>query len=107
MRRGNNWLKLINYVDNALFYSNSDRFREEFESALKKRLNLSLMGKAKWYLGMEIKQTLEHTIFNQEKYVYNIVIRFEKSFKHEFKTKGSLLPNNFIPNKKDCPTAEL
>ena len=48
-------MKLIYYVDDALYYSNNDKFREEFESALKKRFNLSLMGKAKLYLGMEIK----------------------------------------------------
>ena len=42
-----------------------------------------------------------------EQYVKNIVSRFEKSFKHEFKTKDSPLPNNFIPSKKDCPTTEL
>ena len=47
LRRGNDWLKLLNYVDDALYYSNNDKFREIFESALKKRFNLFLMGKAK------------------------------------------------------------
>ena len=65
------------------------------------------MGKTKWYLGMEIKQIPEYITWNQEQYVKNIVNRFEKSFKHEFKTKDSPLPNNFIPSKKDCPTTEL
>ena len=65
------------------------------------------MGKAKWYLGMEIKQTSENITLDQEQYFKNIVSRFEKSFKHEFKTKDSPLPNNFIPSKKDCPTTEL
>ena len=87
LRRGNDWLKLINYVDDALYYSNNDKFREEFESALKKRFNLSLMGKVKWYLGMEIKQTSENITLDQEQYVKNIVSRFEKSFKHESKLK--------------------
>ena len=50
----------------ALSYSNNDKFREEFKSALKKRFNLSLMDKAKWYLGMDIKQTPEHIILNQD-----------------------------------------
>ena len=45
LRRGNNWIKLINYVDDALYYSNNDNFRSEFETALKKKFNLSLMGK--------------------------------------------------------------
>ena len=87
LRRGNDCLKLINHVDDALFYSNNDKFREEFESALKNTFNLSLMGKAKWYLGMEVKQTPENIILNQEQYVKNIVSRFEKFFKHEFKPR--------------------
>ena len=40
LRRGNDWLKLINCVDDAFYYSNNDRFREEFEAALMKRFNL-------------------------------------------------------------------
>ena len=54
LRRGKDWIKLINYVDGALYYSNYDVFREEFDTALKRKFNLSLMGKAKWYLGMNI-----------------------------------------------------
>ena len=40
LRRGNDWLRLINYVDDALYYSNNNKFREEFEFTLKKRFNL-------------------------------------------------------------------
>ena len=36
LRRGNDWLKLINYIDDALYYSNNDKFREEFESPKEK-----------------------------------------------------------------------
>ena len=60
LRRGNDWIKLINYVDDALYYSNNDNFRREFETALKKKFNLSLMGKAKWYLGMKMNKTMIH-----------------------------------------------
>ena len=106
-RRGNDWLKLTNYVDDASYNFNNDKFREEFESAPKKIFNLSLMVKAKWHLGMEIKQTPENIILNQEQYVKNSVIQFEKSSKHEFKTKDSPSPNNFIPSKKDYLTTDL
>ena len=65
------------------------------------------MSKAKWYLEMKIKQTSEHIALNQEQYIKNIVSHFEKSLKHEFKTKDSPLPNIFIPSEKDCHTTEL
>ena len=28
LRKGDNWIKLINYVNDALYYSNNDKFRE-------------------------------------------------------------------------------
>ena len=43
---------MINYVDDALYYANNDNFRMDFELLLKKRFNLTLMGEAKWYQGM-------------------------------------------------------
>ena len=64
------------------------------------------MGKAKRYLGMKINQASENITLNQDQYVKNIVSRFEKSFKHQFKTKDSPLPRNFVPSKKDCPITE-
>ena len=38
LREGDKWLKLINYVDDALYYSNNEDFRLSFEKSLKKNL---------------------------------------------------------------------
>ena len=65
------------------------------------------MGRAKWYLGIKIKQNSEHITLDQGQYVNNIVSRFEKSFKHQFKIKDNPLPRNFSPCKKDSPTTNL
>ena len=37
----------------------------------------------------------------------NIVNRFEKNFKHQFKIKDSQLPSNFTSSKKDSPITDL
>ena len=50
------WIKMINYVDDALYYAGDDKTRDVFELSLKNKFNLILMGIAKWYLGMRIKQ---------------------------------------------------
>ena len=105
VRKGDHWI--INYVDNFLYYSNDDKFREDFESLVKKKFNLSLLGKAKWFLGMKIKQTSEHITLDQDQYVKNIVSRFEKSFKQQFKRKDIPLPSNFTPSKKDSPITDF
>ena len=46
-RKGQNWIRLINYVDDALYTSNNEETRLEFETKLKKKFNLTLMGQAK------------------------------------------------------------
>ena len=46
-RKDKDWIKIINYVDDACYYCNNDDIRKEFENKLKKRFNLTLMGEAK------------------------------------------------------------
>ena len=105
-RKGTSWIKMINYVDDALYYASDDKTRESFELSLKNKFNLTLLGIAKWYLGMRIRQEDDYITLDQDQYVKNIITRFEKSFKHEFKTKDSPLPANFVPSKKDSPTVD-
>ena len=69
-------------------------------------IHLTLMGEAKWYLGMRIRQYKNYIILDQDQYVKNIITRFEKQFKHPFKLKDLPLPSSFIPTKKDSPKME-
>ena len=55
-RHKNDWIKMINYVDDALYFCSNDTVREDFEKSLKRKFNLTLLGEAKWYLGMRITQ---------------------------------------------------
>ena len=105
-RRENDWVKLINYVDDALYYASCDKDREDFELSLKNTFNLTLLGEAKWYLEMRIKQDKDFISLDQDQYVKNTISRFEKSFKRPFKRKDFPLPISFIPTRKDYPTIE-
>ena len=87
------WAKLINYMDDALYYASSDKVREDFEISLKNRFNLTLLGEAKWYLGMRIKQDKDFISLDQDQYVktqfqglkshLNILLR-ERTFHYQF-----------------------
>ena len=57
---------MIDYVDDALYYANNDNLRQNFEKKLSKRFHLSLLGKAKWYLGMRITQSNENITLDQD-----------------------------------------
>ena len=61
------------------------------------------MDKAKWCLGVEIKQIPEHITLNQDQYVKNTVSRIEKSVKHHFKIKDRPLPKNSYQAKWIVP----
>ena len=57
---------MINYVDDALYYSNNDKMRMDFENKLCKKFHLSLLGEAKWYLGMIIVQNKNYITLDQD-----------------------------------------
>ena len=65
-RDNKNWIKMINYVDDALYYANNDDVRQNFDKKLSERFHLSLVDKAKWYLGMRITQSNENITLDQD-----------------------------------------
>ena len=71
---------MINYVDDALYFCSNDTVREDFEKSLKRKFSLTLLGEAKWYLGMRITQNKDFISLDQNQYVNNITSRFKKGF---------------------------
>ena len=45
-KKGNDWVKLINYMNYTLYTSSSDQVRVDYKNKLKKRFNLSSLGVA-------------------------------------------------------------
>ena len=67
---------MINYVDDVLYYSNDDEMKRNFEKRLSKKFHLSLMGEAKWYLGMRRTQKGKYIAVDQDQYVKNITTSY-------------------------------
>ena len=88
-KKDNTWIKMINYVDDACYYCNSNETRKYFENKLKKGFNLTLVGKAKWYLGMYIKQYKDYISIDQLQYSKNVTSRIEKAFKNSITLRNS------------------
>ena len=97
---------MINYSGGALYYSNDDKIRKNFEKRLSKKFHVLLMEEAKWYLGMGIVQKNNYISLDQNQYIENITVRFEKVFRYHFKGRQSPLPTNFTPSKEDSPATE-
>jgi hypothetical protein len=65
------------YVDDIIFGSTNDNFCEEFSRIMTKRLEMSVMGELKFFLGFQIKQMKEETFLCQTKYVKDMLKRFD------------------------------
>ena len=46
-RKGNEWIKMINYVDNALYFASENKVRKYSELTIKNKFHLTLMGEVK------------------------------------------------------------
>ena len=64
------------------------------------------MEEEKWYLGMRLVRKKNYISLDQDQYVKDITVNFEKNFKHPFKGRQSILPTNFTPAKRDNPTTK-
>ena len=49
---GTTWLKFIFYVDDGLYYGDSEATEKQFFDEMSKRFNVESKGHAHWFLGM-------------------------------------------------------
>nr|GEV26761.1 ribonuclease H-like domain, reverse transcriptase, RNA-dependent DNA polymerase [Tanacetum cinerariifolium] len=65
------------YVDDIIFGSTKKSWCDEFEALMKNRFQMSSMGELTFFLGLQVKQK-EHGIFiSQDKYVVQILKKFD------------------------------
>ena len=79
-KKDGDWIEMINYVNDALYYCSSNKVSNYFETTLNSKFNLTLLGKVKWYLGMRTVQHDGLITLDQSQYNKNITSNIEKSF---------------------------
>ena len=65
------------YVDDIIFGSTSPQMCLDFESIMKKKFEMSQMGKMSFFLGLQIKQEDTGILIHQAKYVNDILAKFD------------------------------
>jgi hypothetical protein len=82
------------YVDDIIFRSTNQSSCEEFSRIMIQKLELSMMGELKYFLGFQIKQLKEGTLICQTKYIQDILKKFgmknAKPIKTPMGTNGHL-----------------
>ena len=102
--KNGNFIKLINYVDDMLYYGNSEKVEKEFVNELKDRFNVTDLGTAKWYLGVQLIRKGKDYVVDQSRYVTHFLDGLKDKF--NIKERTTPLPMDFIPTKKDCALTE-
>lgn len=65
------------YVDDIIFGSTKESWCREFENLMKSEFQMSAMGELTFFLGLQLKQQLEGIFIHQEKYVRDILKKFD------------------------------
>ncbi|GJY12341.1 retrovirus-related pol polyprotein from transposon TNT 1-94 [Tanacetum coccineum] len=88
LRKSTKWLKLCMgyiklqehvqvYVDDIIFGSTKKSWCDEFEALMKSRFQMSSMGELTFFLGLQVKQKLDGIFISQDKYVAEILKKFD------------------------------
>ncbi|GJR41805.1 putative ribonuclease H-like domain-containing protein [Tanacetum coccineum] len=65
------------YVDDIIFGSTKKSWCDEFEALMKSRFQMSSMGELTFFLGLQVKQNKEGIFISQDKYVAEILKKFD------------------------------
>jgi hypothetical protein len=71
------FVRLIFHVDDMLYFGNNNEVERLFESEIKGRFNVNVLGQAHWFLQMRIHHHADKSIsFDQHRFVLNLLQRF-------------------------------
>nr|GEW73478.1 putative ribonuclease H-like domain-containing protein [Tanacetum cinerariifolium] len=65
------------YVDDIIFGFTKKSWCDEFEALMKSRFQMSYMGKLNFFLGLQVKQKKDGIFISQDKYVAEILKKFD------------------------------
>jgi hypothetical protein len=88
--------KLISqiYVDDIIFGATLNSLAHEFSEEMKQEFEMSMIGELNYFLGLQVKQTVEGIFISQSKYAKDLVKRFGLDGKSHAQTPMSTSVKN-------------
>ncbi|GKD99033.1 retrovirus-related pol polyprotein from transposon TNT 1-94 [Tanacetum coccineum] len=71
------WYESLIYVDDIIFGSTSVKLSKQFAKLMTKKYEMSMMGELNYFLGFQIKQDSEGIFIFQEKYVKDLLKKYD------------------------------
>jgi uncharacterized membrane protein YciS (DUF1049 family) len=75
--KGNDFLIVLVYVDDIIIGSNNASLAQWFSSAMQSEFKISMTGELSFFLGLQITQRFEGLFLSQEKYLREMLKRFQ------------------------------
>ena len=76
-RNGDEYLYLICYIDDSLYFGSTDEIEKKFGDALGKRFKLELQGWSHWFLGTRLYREKDGSyLLDQENYIKHVLNRY-------------------------------
>nr|GFB34347.1 retrovirus-related Pol polyprotein from transposon TNT 1-94 [Tanacetum cinerariifolium] len=75
-KKGKHIMLIQIYVDDIIFGSTNPKYCTKYSELMVKRFEMSMMGKMKFFLGLQVNQSLNEIFINQSKYILDILKRF-------------------------------
>jgi len=86
------------YIDDIIFCATNESLCKEFSSLMKNEFEMSMMGKFKFFLCLQIKQAKDHIYIHQTKYARELFKKFNIEDAKEMKTP--MHPNTSLGPRK-------
>ncbi|GAB2265493.1 hypothetical protein Dimus_037826 [Dionaea muscipula] len=92
--KGEDVLLVQVYIDDIIFGSTNESLCDEFSGLMKSEFRVNHMGELEFFLGLQIKQTPEGTLIHQQKYLKDLLKKYElseaKTYDTPMLTEGKL-----------------
>lgn len=90
MRRTKNHLLVVQvYVDDIVFGSTSETLVKEFQKLMESEFEMSMMGELTFFLGLQIKQEEDGTKVHQQKYLEDVLRKYDMNGSKSISTPSS------------------
>jgi hypothetical protein len=96
--KGDDLLIVLVYVDGIIFICNKDSLVKKFASAMESQFEISMIGELAFFLGLQITQRSEGMFISQEKYLREMLKRFQME---DFKPVGTPMVTGCKLSKDD------
>nr|GEV96492.1 copia protein [Tanacetum cinerariifolium] len=98
---------IVVYVDDIIFGSTNKAWCDEFEVLMKGEFEMSAMGELTFFLGLQVKQMLDRIFISQDKYVKDMLKKFDMESLRTTTTPYEVLKNKSKDDPDDAVNVHL